>query len=148
MVVTATDNVGTPYAGRPLVYSIGGANPKTGTVTTNSAGVATISYAGTKAGLDTIQMFLDLAGTGIQASQDPASAAQVTWLPNSGYTIRSVKANPDGTITITFVPAEEGRGDGRGDRADSLHRRAGRNAKKARPASRANAVRSTPSQAA
>ena len=113
VTVTATDNVGTPYAGRSLVYSIGGANPKSGSVITNSSGVATISYVGTNAGLDTMKMFLDLAGTGIQAAQDPASAAQITWLPaaptpNSSYKVKSIKANSDGTITITFVPTQSG----------------------------------------
>jgi hypothetical protein len=114
--VTATDNVGTPYSGRPLVYSIGGANPKSGSVTTDSSGVATISYVGTAAGLDTMQMFLDLAGTGAQATQDPASTAQITWAPlpptpptpNSGYRVQSIHANSDGTITIVFVPVQDG----------------------------------------
>jgi hypothetical protein len=115
VTVTATDNIGTPYAGRPLVYSIGGANPKSGSVTTNSAGVATISYVGTAAGLDTMQMFLDLAGTGSIAPQDPSAAAQLIWTPapptptpNSTYKIQSIKANSDGTITIVFVPSQEG----------------------------------------
>jgi hypothetical protein len=113
ITVTATDNVGTPYAGRNLVYSIGGSNPKSGSVTTNSAGVATLSYVGTAAGLDTIQMYLDLGGTGSQTPQDPASAAQVTWrpaspTPNSSYTVKTVKANSDGTITIIFVPTQDG----------------------------------------
>jgi hypothetical protein len=115
VTVTATDNVGTPYAGRSLVYSIGGSNPKSGSVLTNAAGVATISYVGTAAGLDTMQMFLDLAGTGVKADQDPSSAAQITWLPvpptptpNSSYKIQSIKANSDGTITITFVPTQNG----------------------------------------
>ena len=113
ITVTATDNVGTPYAGRSLVYSIGGANPKSGSVTTNSAGVATISYVGTNAGLDTMQMFLDLAGTGSQTGLDPSSAAQITWTPapptpNSTYTIQSIHANPNGTVTITFVPTQAG----------------------------------------
>jgi Bacterial Ig-like domain (group 1) len=113
ITVTATDNVGTPYAGRPLVYSIGGANPKAGSVTTNAAGVATISYVGTNAGLDTMQMFLDLAGTGKKAPQDPASSAQITWAPvpptpNSSYKIQSVKTNSNGTITIVFVPTQAG----------------------------------------
>jgi hypothetical protein len=111
VTVTATDNVGTPYAGRALVYTIGGANPKTGSVTTNAAGAATISYVGTTPGLDTIQMFLDLAGSGVQAPQDPASAAQITWappLPNSTYKVQSIKANANGTITITFVPTQGG----------------------------------------
>jgi hypothetical protein len=110
VTVTATDNVGTPYANRPLVYSIGGANPKSGSVTTNASGVASISYVGTAAGLDTMQMFLDLAGTGVQAPQDPSSAAQITWLPaaNSTYTVQSIHANADGTVTIVFVPAQAG----------------------------------------
>jgi hypothetical protein len=113
VTVTATDNVGTPYAGRPLVYSIGGANPKSGTVTTNAAGVATISYVGTNPGLDTDQLFLDLAGTGSLAPQDPISTAQITWLPappvpNSSYKVQSIKANSNGTITITFVPSQPG----------------------------------------
>jgi len=110
VTVTATDNVGTPYANRPLVYSIGGANPKSGSVTTNASGVASISYVGAAAGLDTMQMFLDLAGTGVQAPQDPSSAAQITWLPaaNSGYTVQSIHANADGTVTIVFVPTQAG----------------------------------------
>ncbi len=110
---TALDTAGTPYANRPLVYSIGGANPKTGSVTTNAGGVATISYVGTAAGLDTMQVFLDLAGNGVLAPQDPTAAATVTWVPapptpNSSYRIQSVKANSDGTITITFVPTQDG----------------------------------------
>jgi hypothetical protein len=113
VTVTATDTGGTPYAGRPLVYKIDGANPKTGSVTTNGSGQAVISYVGTAPGPDTMQMFLDLAGTGTQQPQDPASAAQLTWnpaqpTPNSSYTIQSIKANSDGTITIVFVPSQDG----------------------------------------
>jgi hypothetical protein len=118
ITVTATDSGGAPYGNRSLVYSIGGSNPKTGSVTTNSSGVATISYVGTVAGLDTIQMFLDLAGNGVQEPLDPASAAQVTWAPlppaptpNSTYTVQSIKANSNGTITIVFVPAQGGKGE-------------------------------------
>jgi hypothetical protein len=95
------------------VYSVSGSNSANGPVTTDSAGVATISYVGNAAGLDTIQMFLDLAGTGTKADQDPATSAQVTWnpappTPNSTYTVQSIKSNPDGTITIAFVPTQSG----------------------------------------
>jgi len=118
ITVTATDTAGTPYAGRSLVYSIAGANPKSGSITTNSAGVATLSYVGASPGLDTIQMFLDLGGTGVQEPQDPASTAQITWVPkpptppspNSSYKIQSIHANSNGTITITFVPTQGGTG--------------------------------------
>jgi hypothetical protein len=113
ITVTAADNIGTPYANRSLVYSIGGANPKSGSIMTNASGVATISYVGTHPGLDTMQMFLDLAGTGVQANQDPTATAKVTWLPappapNSSYKVQSIKANSNGTITITFVPTQAG----------------------------------------
>jgi hypothetical protein len=115
VTVTATDNVGTPYAGRTLVYSIGGANPKTGSVATNASGVATISYVGTAAGLDTMQMFLDLNGNGVADNAEPTSAAQIVWTPappaptpTSSYKIQSIHANSDGTITIVFVPTQEG----------------------------------------
>jgi len=113
VTVTAVDTAGTPYANRPLVYKIEGANPKTGSVTTNAGGQAAISYTGTAPGIDTMQMFLDLAGTGVQASQDPAAAATVTWepappTPSSSYRIQSIKANSDGTLTIVFVPVQDG----------------------------------------
>jgi hypothetical protein len=116
VLVTATDNTGAPYANRPIVYSAGATNPKSGSVLTNLAGVATISYVGTAAGLDTMQMFLDLPATGLQAPQDPASSAQITWsaaaptkpTANGGYRVHSIHANSDGTITIVFVPMQSG----------------------------------------
>jgi hypothetical protein len=113
VAVTALDTAGAPYANRPIVYAIGGANPKSGSVTTNSSGVATISYVGTVAGLDSLQMFLDLAGSGALAPQDPAIAAQISWTPapataNSSYRIQSVHTKPNGAITIVLVPRQEG----------------------------------------
>jgi hypothetical protein len=115
VTVTALDTAGAPYANRPLVYSVGGVNPKTGSVTTNAAGQATVSYVGTAAGLDTMQLFLDLAGTGKQSAQDPAATATIGWAPapptpSGSYTIQSIKANSDGTITIVFVPTQDGTG--------------------------------------
>ena len=68
VLVTATDNTGAPYANRPIVYSIGATNPKSGSVLTDPSGVATISYVGTAAGLDTMQMFLDLPATARRTS--------------------------------------------------------------------------------
>jgi hypothetical protein len=113
VTVTATDLAGVPYAGRVLHYTISGANPQTGTITLNSAGQAQISYVGKNAGIDTDQLFVDLAGTGVRTPGDPSGAAQATFLPlpptpNSTYRILSVKANPDGTITITLVPVQAG----------------------------------------
>ena len=117
VTVTASDTAGTPYAGRPVVYSVGGTNPKSGSVTTNASGQATISYVGTVPGPDTMQMFLDLSGSGTQERRDPASAAQITWLalppaqaPNSRFRVQSIHASAGGTITIVFVPVQDGTG--------------------------------------
>lgn len=113
VTVTATDNAGRPYAERPIVYTIGETNPKAGSVLTNPAGVATISYVGTVVGPDTLQLFLDLAGSGARVARDPAAAAQVTWAAapptaSSRFALRSVHAATDGTVTVVLVPEQEG----------------------------------------
>lgn len=116
VTVTAKSSAGVPYANRPIVYSIGSTNPKSGSVLTDASGAATIRYVGTAAGLDTLQMFLDLAGTGTQAARDPSAVAQVSWLAalpaspfaNSGFRVQSVRASPTGTIKIAFVPVQDG----------------------------------------
>jgi hypothetical protein len=113
VLVTATDNTGTPYGNRRLVYSIGPTNPKSGSVLTSPAGVATISYVGTAVGPDTVQMYLDLGGSGSQTRADPASTAQITWLaaapaPSSRYRLLSVHASARGTVTIVLVPLQDG----------------------------------------
>jgi hypothetical protein len=116
VLVTALDNTGAAYANRPIVYSIGATNPKSGSVLTDSSGVATIAYVGTAAGPDSVQVFLDLAGTGARAKQDPASVAQVTWAPaapsspfaNGGYRVQSIHASAKGAVTIVFVAVQNG----------------------------------------
>ena len=111
--ITALNTAGKPYAGGVVRYSVGGANAQSGSVTLNAAGQGAISYVGNNAGIDTIQMYLDLNGNGAQDPTEPSATAGVTFVPkppapNSTYTIKSIKANSNGTITITFVPAQSG----------------------------------------
>lgn len=111
--VTSIDTGGQPYAGKTLRYTISGANAQTGAVTLNSEGKAQVAYVAQHAGIDTIHMFVDLAGTGAQTANDPAGDATVTVLPaaptpNSSYRIESIHANSNGTITIVFVPTQNG----------------------------------------
>jgi hypothetical protein len=113
--VTALNTAGTPYSGGTIRYSVTGANPQAGSITLNSAGQGQISYVGSNVGVDTIQMYLDVGKTGSQVPTDPSATAAVTWLPkppttapNSTYTVQSIKANSNGTITIVFVPTQGG----------------------------------------
>ena len=113
--LSALDTANQPYAGKRVLYKVDGANAQSGSVTLDASGQAQISYVGDSAGTDTIQMYVDLGGAGIQTSGDPAGVATATFLAlpltpeaNSSFKIRSVHANPDGTITIVFVPAQDG----------------------------------------
>lgn len=113
VALTALDTGGQPFAGRSVRYTVIGANPQSGSVKLNTAGQTQISYVGKNAGIDTIRMFVDLAGTGIQTAGDPAGTATATFVPsqatpNSSYRVQSVHANSNGTVTITFVPAQAG----------------------------------------
>ncbi len=111
--VTALNTAAKPYAGGIVRYTVGGANPQAGSITLNAAGQGQISYVGNNAGADTIQMYLDIPNSGSQTPTDPSATAAVTFVPkppvpNSTYTIKSIKANSNGTITITFVPTQAG----------------------------------------
>jgi hypothetical protein len=116
ITVTSLDIAHVPYAGKSLHYTVSGANPQAGSVILNSAGQAQISYVGNNAGIDTIQMFVDLAGSGVQVPGDPSGTATVTFVPapppkptpNSSYKVEAIHANSNGTITITFVPTQAG----------------------------------------
>jgi len=113
VLVTATDTTGAPYANRPIVYTIGNATPKTGSVLTGSTGIATISYTGTAIGVDTVRMFLDLSSSGESTARDPAATAQVIWgsasrSASSRFALRSLRAARDGKVTVVLVPRQQG----------------------------------------
>jgi hypothetical protein len=113
ITVTALDITNQPYAGKSVRYTVSGANPQSGSVVLNAAGQAQISYVGHNAGIDTTQLFVDLAGNGVKTLGDPSGTATVTFVPppptpNSSYKVQSIHANSDGTITIVFVPTQSG----------------------------------------
>jgi hypothetical protein len=118
ITATAVDTANQPYAGKALRYTVSGANAQSGAVTLNGAGQAQISYVGNNPGIDTIRMYVDLAGSGVLTASDPNGTATATFLPkppppptpNSTYKIQSIKANSNGTITIVFVPTQGGTG--------------------------------------
>jgi hypothetical protein len=76
VTATLTDEDGNPVAGAPIDFTVSGANPRTGSATTDADGKATYSYTGTKAGDDVIAATYDADGA------DPAEAladAAATW---------------------------------------------------------------------
>ena len=78
--VTARNGDGSPLAGRPVRYTITGANPATSAVTTAADGTAAITWTGVKTGLDTVSAFVDLDGNGSRdVNTEPQSTATVTW---------------------------------------------------------------------
>jgi hypothetical protein len=80
--VTARNADGSPDPGRSVRYSIAGANPSSGAVTTAANGTAAISWAGTKLGTDTLTAFVDRDGNGSRdVNTEPQQTATVTWTP-------------------------------------------------------------------
>jgi phosphodiesterase/alkaline phosphatase D-like protein len=76
---------GVPLSGVPVKFTVTGANPQTGTVTTNEAGQATFAYTGGHAGTDHIvASFVDKAGT-----TEVSNEVTKTWIepePGGGTT--------------------------------------------------------------
>jgi hypothetical protein len=80
--VAARNNDGAPDAGRGVVYTIAGANPGGGAVTTGADGTAVISWLGAKVGTDTLTAFVDRDGNGIwDVNTEPRQIVTVTFAP-------------------------------------------------------------------
>ena len=66
-------------AGAPVLFEVTGANPATGSSTTNAAGEATFSYTGNNVGSDSISACYDIDESGACDSGEPFASAQATW---------------------------------------------------------------------
>ena len=82
VTVAARTNDGAPDAGRGVVYTIAGANPNAGAVTTGADGTAVISWLGAKVGTDTLTAFVDRDGNGVwDVNTEPRQIVTVTFAP-------------------------------------------------------------------
>jgi hypothetical protein len=82
VTVTARSNDGAPDAGRGVRYTIAGANPGAGAVTTAGDGTAAITWMGAKVGTDTLTAFVDRDGNGVwDVNTEPRQIVTVTWAP-------------------------------------------------------------------
>jgi RHS repeat-associated protein len=71
MTATLTSPENVPIAGATVQFTVTGANPTTGSATTDAAGIATFTYSGANAGADTVQA---TSGTAV------SNTATVNWI--------------------------------------------------------------------
>jgi hypothetical protein len=81
-VVTAKDTSGQPFTGKPLRFTITGANPLSGVATIDASGNGAITDPGTNAGADTIVAFVDLNGNGTREQNEPQASTLATFVDN------------------------------------------------------------------
>jgi hypothetical protein len=81
VTVAARNSDGNPDPGRTVRYTINGANPGLGAVTTGADGNATIAWRGANQGTDTLTAFTDLNGNGFRDDNEPQQQVTVTFTP-------------------------------------------------------------------
>jgi hypothetical protein len=102
---TLKDFNGHPVNNGQLHYAVAGANPSSGTATTNSAGQAVLSLSGGNPGNDGLLAFADLNGNGTRDPGEPLAAATIAW---TQFSVPTTKAAADGKIKITATAPEAG----------------------------------------
>ncbi len=87
-VATLKDATGTPKSGATVTFNVAGANSSTGSIITDSNGVASFAYIGSNSGSDTVQ-----ATAAINGQQLMSNSVSATWtsLPS---------ANAEGSVTL------------------------------------------------
>jgi hypothetical protein len=79
LTANVADLGGNPIGKQTLKYSVDGANPKTGSVETSSAGKATFAYVGGNHGPDTITAFIDTNGNDIRDENEQQAISTANW---------------------------------------------------------------------
>lgn len=77
---TAKDTADVPFAGKPLRYTITGANPLSATATIDAAGQARLVDPGTNAGADTLVAYVDLNANGTREANEPQGSTLATFV--------------------------------------------------------------------
>jgi hypothetical protein len=106
VTVAAQNADGNPDPGRTIRYTINGANPGLGAVTTGADGRAAIKWTGFNQGLDTLVAFTDLNNNGSPDSGEPTQTATVTFgpppppVPGKSVVVKVVS----GTVLVKYPP--------------------------------------------
>jgi hypothetical protein len=110
--VTATvrNDDGSPAAGAAIRYSVQGANPGDGAVTTGADGTAQISWDGVHEGGDTVAAYVDTNGNLTADLGEPTGQASVTWALPKPQQGRTANIEPvDGVVRITVKGNAKGK---------------------------------------
>lgn len=112
--VTATvENHGKPAPGVPVRYVINGVSSLSGTVTSDAAGLAQISWTSTQLGADRLSAYPDSNGNGVRDAGEILRNADITWRfpkPVFGKTANisrltgKITVNPPGPVGNIIVP--------------------------------------------
>ena len=99
-VVTATvkDSFGNPAPGRPVRFSITGANTLTDYCLADLNGKCNIGYIGFRAGTDTIYGYVDTNNNGVQDQGEPSDTATKIWTPGPPRTLVLTPATASNTV--------------------------------------------------
>ncbi|MGB2952741.1 MAG: Ig-like domain-containing protein, partial [Gaiellaceae bacterium] len=95
---TVKDANGKPVPGVVVRFTVTGANPTSGSQTTDQFGQATFSYTGQNTGVDTIKAFADTNNNGAQDTGEPSDTATKTWVTQVTSPGCTVKITNGGTI--------------------------------------------------
>ncbi|MEA2480016.1 MAG: hypothetical protein QOJ07_1938 [Thermoleophilaceae bacterium] len=112
--VTATllRSDGSPAVGIVVRYSITGANPGGGTVTTDAAGTAQISWEGIHEGADTLSAYADTNGDAAPSTGEPTASATVNWTLPTPKIAKTVNLDPlSGVVKVKLPPGTPSKAD-------------------------------------
>ncbi len=118
MTAKVTASTGNPTSGWTVRFSVTGANPQTGSATSDGSGNAPFCYTGENGGSDTISAFADTDGNGTQDAPgepgDPGVTREwlaqppdtITLTPNHTFLPTNSLATPTAKVTDGGVPLE------------------------------------------
>ncbi|MGA7670992.1 MAG: Ig-like domain-containing protein [Nitrolancea sp.] len=106
--VTVKNTAGDPLNGVMVRFKVTGANPTSGSGTTDANGHASFTYTGNHPGVDTLSAYADIDVDNAQDSTEPGASTTVTWT-NASLTLTlsnsSAQVGTTQTVTATILNA-------------------------------------------
>ncbi len=112
VTATVTDEFGNPNAGVVVRFTVTGANPRSGSATTNGSGEAKFCYTGVLAGPDVIRAFADTNNNETREPSEPEGAATKAWTAPPSTPLCQVEFT---TLGVQIVASNGDHGTGGGN---------------------------------